>query len=184
MKIEKRHSVKYPLLVKLDTGEEIKIPKQSKFDNEWLKRHGCSLVAENIALQFLGVQRINVNGKRVGIYPINLLKWHKEHTPKEVKTKVTVKGVSEGINKLAKEKGKAVYYKKPNEVKMRVALSEGDLVIMEQKKPIHTIVLLPDKSGVYMASHGNVEKVKLSEIIKTATNNLKYRGMAIVRKEK
>ena len=183
MKIEKRKSTKYPLEVTLSGGEKLIIPKQSKFSDDWLRHHGCSLMAEYIALQWLGIKHITVNHKSVGIYPINLLKWHKEHTKDEVKTKVTVKGVAEGINELAKGKGSAKYYKRVTAKRISEAIKAGDVVIMEQKKPIHTIILLPDHDGTFMASHGNVHKVSIKKIAKTATTNWKYRGMIVVSKE-
>ena len=184
MKIEKRKSTKYPLEVTLSGGEKLIIPKQSKFSDDWLRHHGCSLMAEYIALQWIGIKRITVNHKSCGIYPINLLKWHEKHTADEVKTKVTVKGVTEGINEIAKGKGHAKYYKIVTAKRISNAIEAGDLVIMEQKKPIHTIILLPDHDGTFMASHGKVEKVSIKKIAKTATSNRKYRGMVVVRKEK
>lgn len=184
MEIIKRQSVKYPIMVRLDSGEELVIPKQSRFSNEWLRKHGCSLMAEYIALQYAGVKRIKVDGKRVGIYPINLLEWHKLHTPKEVKAKVTVRGVDEGLDALAKGKVRSHYYKKVTLARLAKALSDGDIVIMERKKPIHTIVLLPDKEGVYVASHGEVKKAPLAKVAKSATTNFRYRGMIVIRKEK
>ena len=182
MKKIKRKSKNYPLEVILSTGEHIIIPRQSQFKNEWLREHGCSLMAEYIALQFLGVKKITVNGKHVGIYPINLLKWHKKNTPLDIHKKVTVRGVQRGIESLAGDKGKAEYYAKPTAERIEKALSEGDVVIMEQKNPIHTIVLLPDKDGTFIANHGKVEKADINKIAKTATTSNTYRGMIVVSK--
>lgn len=182
MQKKRRKTKNYPLEVILSSGEKIIIPRQSKFKNEWLREHGCSLMAEYIALQYLGQEKIKVNGRNVGIYPVNLLKWHKKHTPDQVKAKVTVKGVAEGINELAKGKGMAKYYKTVSAKRIKKALKDGDLVIMEQGNPIHTIVLLPDKNGAYIANHGKVEKVNVDDVAKKATNDRKYRGMVIVSK--
>lgn len=184
MKIIKRRNEKYPLKVKLSDGKKLIIPKQSKFTNEFLKKHGCSLMAEYIALQFIGIKKIRVGKKSLGIYPINLLKWHKENTPGEIYAKVTVKGVSEGINKIGKGKGTAKYYKTVTAERIEKAIDAGNLVIMEQKDPIHTIVLLPDKEGCFMASHGKVTKVSIAKITKTATTNERYRGMIVVKDDK
>lgn len=176
----KRKSEKYPLEVILSTGEHIIIPKQSKFKDAWLKEHGCSLMCEYIALQWLGVKKIKVDGKSVGIYPINLLKWHREHTKDQIKSKVTIKGVGRGINKLSD--GWAVYSEKVTAEKIKDALNEGNIVIMEQKSPIHSILLLKDKDDVYIADHGKVEKADIDKIAKKATVNRTYRGMLEVTK--
>lgn len=183
MKKKKRKTRNYPLEVTLSNGTEIIIPRQSQFKNEWLREHGCSLMTEYIALQYLGQHKIKVNGRNVGIYPVNLLKWHRVHTPEEVKAKVTVKGVAEGINELAGGKGRATYYKKADIGKIRNALHEGDIVIVEEGNPIHSVILLPDKDGIYVADHGKVEKADVEKIVKKATKDRKYRGMVIVTKE-
>ena len=143
MNIKKRDSRKYPVEVTLSTGERLIIPRQSQFSDEWLRKHGCSLMAEYIALQFLGVRKIQVNGRRRGIYPINLLRWHKEHTPEDIFAKVTVKGVAKGISKIAGS-GSAHYYKNVTAGRIERAIRAGHPVILEQKNPIHTVILLPD----------------------------------------
>lgn len=172
MKQIKTNNKKYPLIVKLSNGKKIKIPKQSNFSNTWLRDHGCSLMAEYIALQWLGIHK----------WPINLLKWHKKHTPKEVKAKVTVKGVDKGIDVLGKKKGISNYYTTPTEEKINAAMKAGNLVIMEQGNPIHTIALIPDSGKAYMASYGKVTKVTVDRIAKTATKDKTYRGMVIVKR--
>ncbi len=180
MKKKKRKSKNYPLEITLSTGEEIIIPRQSQFKNDWLRKHGCSLMCEYIALQWLGVKKIKVSGRKCGIYPVNLLKWHRKHTPDDIYAKVTVKGVSKGINELSK--GNAEYHKKVNAEKMQEALDEGKIVIMEQKNPIHSIILLPDAEGIYEANHGNVKKVNVRRVAETATTSKRYRGMVVVSK--
>lgn len=176
MKKKKRDSKKYPLEVTLSTGERLIIPRQSQFSNEWLRKHGCSLMAEYIALQFLGKRKIQVRGRRRGIYPINLLRWHEEHTPEEIYAKVTLRGVADGINKLAGS-GSAHYYKRVTAKRIERAIRAGHPVILEQKNPIHSVILLPDEDGTFMASHGRVDRINICKISKTATTNKRYRGM-------
>lgn len=172
MRIIKTNNKKYPLKIVLSSGRKITIPKQSEFDNQWLKHHGCSLMAEYVALQFLGVYK----------WPIHLLKWHKSHTPGDVRAKVTVKGVSKGINALAKGNGTAAYYTTPTAQRIRQALDKGYLVIMEQKNPIHSVTLIRDGKTDYIINYGSVKKVNVNSIAKTATGNETYRGMIIVRR--
>lgn len=172
MKKVKRADKKYPLKIILSNGKRIIIPKQSNFSNSWLRYHGCSLMAEYVALQYIGIHK----------YPIHLLKWHKSHTPNDVKAKVTVKGVSKGINRLAKGKGTAKYYTTPTTTRIKKALSSGAVVIMEEGGPIHSITLIQDNGKNYIINYGNVKRVDVNSIVKKATHNDTYRGMVIVKK--
>ena len=173
MKITKKKSKKYPLKITLSNGIKITVPKQANFSNEWLRNHGCSLMAEYIALQWLGIHK----------WPINLLRWHKKHTPEDVKSKVTVKGVDKGIDVLGKGKGTSTYYSTPTAARISTAMKAGNLVIMEQGGPIHSIVLLPDSGKTYMISYGKVTQVSVAEIARTATTNKTYRGMIVVKRK-
>ena len=181
MKIIKTGKKKYPIKAILSNGKKLTIPKQKEFASDWLKHHGCSLMAEYVALQWLGVKKFLKGKEIVGIYPINLMKWHKNHTKDQVKSKVTVKGVAEGINRIAKGKGKATYYPTVTEERIKEAFKKGHIVIMEQKEPIHTILLLHDKDGSWIVNYGKVKKVNVDKIAKTATKNETYRGMLVIK---
>lgn len=183
MEIIRRKSEKYPIKAVLSDGKQLIIPKQSKFDNEWLRHHGCSIMAEYIALQWLGVEKFKDGRKTLRIWPINLLKWHMKHTEDQVKAKVTVRGVAQAIRRLAKGKGTASYYTTVTASKIGKAIKEGYPVIMEQDDPIHTIILLPDDEETFKASYGMVTEVSIDSIAKTATTNRAYRGMVVVRHE-
>lgn len=174
---------KYPLKVVLSNGKSMIVPKQSEFSDDWLRHHGCSLMAEYLALQWLGVKTVRIDGRNYGIWPINLLKWHKKYNKSQVKAKVTVKGVAYGINKIAKGKGKATYYRVVTAGRMRKALDAGYAVIMEQGSPIHTIYLAHDKDGTFRISYGRVAKVNVDTVARTATKNATYRGMIVVKGE-
>lgn len=172
MKTKKTNNPKYPTVAILDDETELTIPRQSQFDNEWLRKHGCSLMAEFVALQFIGIHK----------WPIRLLEWHRVHTPEEIYAKVTVKGVSIGINELAKGKGTAVYYKTPTAERIQEATDQGHVVILEQGNPIHTVTLLPDKKGIYCANAGTVRKTTAEAKAKKATTSKRYRGMVVVKR--
>lgn len=179
MKKEKTGDKKYPLKITLSTGETMIIPRQSQFDNEWLRKHGCSLMAEYVALQWLGVKKIRVGKKRVHPYPINLLRWHKQNTPEDIAAKVIIKALEVGIKELSD--GRAKYYKKVTKDRMSDALEKGKLVAFEQKDPIHTVLLIPD-DGVWVASHGTVTKTTVDKMMKTVLKSTKYRGMVVIAK--
>lgn len=169
MKITKTKDEKYPLKVTLSNGTVLKVPKQANFDNAFLRCHGCSLMAEYLALQYLHKH----------IWPITLLRWHKKHDQEDVKAKVTVKGVCKGINHYVKDS--AFYFSTPTYHRIMAALHSGRCVILEQKNPIHSIFLVRDNGVDYIINYGKVKRVNVDKISKTATANKTYRGMVIVK---
>lgn len=172
MKTKKTKKPNYPTIAILDDGTELVIPRQSQFHNEWLRKHGCSLMAEYVALQFVGVHK----------WPIRLLVWHRKHTPDDIYAKVTVKGVAKGIATLGKGKAQVQYIAKPTADKIQEAMNEGAVIVLEQGSPIHTVTLLPDRKGIYCANAGTVRKTTAEAKAKKATSSKRYRGMVIVRR--
>lgn len=168
LKITKTKDVKYPIIATLSDGTKLKIPKQSKFTNSWLRSHGCSLIAMYEALQFLGKH----------IYPLHLLEWFRKYDKDDIKAKVTVKGVSKGINYY--KPGHAKYDSTPTYDEINKALLAGKAVILEQKNPIHSIFLIRDFGVNYIINYGSVKKVDVKKIAKTATSNKTYKGMVII----
>lgn len=169
MHTEKTKNKKYPLKLTLSNGRVLKVPKQANFSNSFLRCHGCSIMAEYLALQYIGTH----------YWPITILRWHKRHDKEDIKAKVTVKGVAKGINHY--RKNHAVYESTPTLTKLKSAMASGAAVILEQKNPIHSVFLFRDKGWDYMVSYGKVKKVSLSRIIKTATTNKTYKGMVIIK---
>ena len=185
MKKTKNEDPKYPMTVTLSSGEEITIPKQSEFDDAWLRKHGCSLIAEYMALQFLGVEKITLpGGKKVRPWPLHLLTWHKKHTPDEIFSKVTLRGVAKGISTLGGKKGSVIYSKYVTVSRIRAALASGAVVIMERKEPIHSITLVKDGEVIYRLNAGKAVRTTPEAAAGTATTSARYRGMIIVRKTK
>lgn len=169
MKITRTKDKKYPLKVTLSNKTVLKIPKQKNFSNAFLRCHGCSLMAEYLALQFLHKH----------IWPITLLRWHKKHDQEDVKAKVTVKGVTKGINHYKPDAAK--YDPEPTGPKIRYYLRTGHVIILEQKNPIHSVFIFHDDGHNYMATYGKVTRINVDKISKTATANKTYRGMVIVK---
>ena len=170
MKITKTKDKKYPLIATLSSGTRIKVPKQSNFSNSWLKSHGCSLMAEYLALQYVGIHK----------YPLHLLRWHKKYDKEDVKAKVTVKGVCKGINNFKPDSAK--YFAEPTYHKIMDALKRGEAVILEQNNPIHSVFLVRDDGVDYIINYGTVKRVNVKRIAKTVTQNKTYRGMVCVRR--
>lgn len=178
MKTKKTNSKHYPVVAILSDGRKLKIPRQAAFSDEYIRRHGCSLVAEYIALEFIGAHR-TLN---------QLKKWHFKNTPGYVHPKTTVWAVSVYLVNMWDVLANSVYYRVVTPLRIRRAIEAGHLVIMEQGPPgtkvIHTVALIPDKGHCYCASHGKVVEVDINKIAKTATNREKYRGMIIVKQRR
>ena len=170
MKVTKTKDKKYPIIVTLTNGVRLKVPKQSQFSNSWLRSHGCSLMAEYLALQYLGIHK----------YPLHLLRWHRKYDKADLKAKVTVKGVCKGINNLKPDMAK--YYAEPTYHRIMDALKRHEAVILEQKNPIHSVFLVRDDEVDYIINYGKIKQVNVERIAKTATDNKTYRGMVCVRR--
>lgn len=169
MRITKTKDKKYPLKVTLSNKTILKVPKQANFDNAWLRSHGCSLMAEYLALQYLCKH----------VYPLHLLKWHRTRDKEDIKAKVTLRGVTKGINHY--RKGRATYVQTPTVNKARLALASGACLILEHRNPIHSVFIVRDNGVDYIISYGKVKKVNLTRTIAKATTNTTYRGMVIVK---
>ena len=180
MKIIKTKNKKYPIKITTTNGAAAIIPKQKKFSNSFLRKHGCSIMAEYVALQLCGVKKLG--GKT--LYPLHILNWHKKHTPKAVRAKVTLKGVAIGINKIGKRKCKAKYYSMPNSEIMKKSMKAGAVVIMELGSPIHSITMVYDSGKYWRIDYGKCRKANVDKLAKKATKNSTYRGMIVITKKK
>lgn len=169
MKKTKTGDKKYPLRVVLSNRTVLKVPKQKNFDNAFLRCHGCSLMAEYLALQYLHKH----------VWPLHLLQWHRKYDKKDIKAKVTLKGVTKGINHY--KPNHATYVEKPTVGKANYALLNGGCIILEQRNPIHSVFIFRDNGLDYIVSYGKVKRVNLASAVSKATTNKTYRGMVIVK---
>lgn len=169
MRIVKTGDKKYPLMLTLSNGAVLKVPKQANFDNSFLRCHGCSLMAEYLALQYLHKH----------VYPLHLLQWHRAHDKEDIKAKVTLKGVTKGINHY--KEGHATYINTPTLGKANYALLKGGCIILEHRNPIHTVFIFRENGVDYIVSYGKVSKVNLTITMRKASKNKTYRGMVIVK---
>ena len=169
MKITKTKNRKYPLKVTLSNGTVLKVPKQANFDNAFLRCHGCSVMAEYLALQYIHKH----------IWPITILRWHKKSDQEDIKAKVTLKGVAKGINHY--RPGRATYVSIPTVGKANYVLFNGSAIILEHRNPIHSVFIFRDNGMDYIVSYGKVSRVNIASTIAKATTNKTYRGMVIVK---
>lgn len=165
MKIRKTKSSHYPRKVTFNNGRKSPIPNQKKFKNSFIRNHGCSLAAFYIGLRF--------SGEKMKMNP--LLAYSRKNLKRYMRAKLTIKGVAAGLNKQCGRKV-AAYHAKANYKKIRQALKDGHLVILEQGNPIHTVVLYHANGKTYKLDHGHVSRVSLKSVVRKATNSSTYRG--------
>lgn len=172
----KDNNKKYPVRVDYDNGSHILIPDNHQFGS-FCNKHGCSMAAASIALQWLGVKQADGTAWN----PQELYTYARRHVAGYNGSKLTVYGTKVLINKIAGyKKSKAKWYpitgRNDKDVKKRIrrALRAGKIVIFEQKGPIHTVVFLGfNEKGdkVRIATYGKVQGGKLNEqVTKKALN--------------
>ena len=128
-KDNKKH---YPVRVDYDNGSHILIPDNHEFGS-FCQKHGCSMTAASIALQFLGVKQKDDTAWN----PDELYTYAKKHVAGYNRSKLTVYGTKVLINKLAGGK-RAKWYpitgRNNRDVKKRIrrALRAGKIVIFER----------------------------------------------------
>ena len=171
--MKRRVNPKYPLLVTYKRKGEVKkmiVPDQHAFKTDFLREHGCSIMAEYVALQWLGCKQYK---------PYGLMKLHKQKTKAEVKTKVTVKGVAQLLGELV-PMSFILYRNQPTLKRIKSQLDAGNIVLLEEGDPIHTVVLLRAEGKYWRITNGKCQEVDIEKEAKRATNNPKYAGMVVV----
>lgn len=183
MKIIKRKDKKYPIAVKLSTGETIKVPKQSKFSTPWLRKHGCPFVSQYEVLQWIGID----TSKK---YPLHLWKWAKAKCGKYMGATLHIRGVLAELKHFTKGKAKVKYFA-PKDIttkRMKKYLKAGCMIIITRRKPsIHYYVVFMDKGKVYTLCYkggGNCKRHSVKFLVSTKCKNKNYGGMIVVTKRK
>ena len=166
LKVKSRNNAKYPTLAVIASGRasrRIKIPQQKKFGS-FCQKHGCSMAAASIALQFRGILKS----------PAEVHQYAKKHLGGYTGSKLTIFGIEKAINKIV---GKKISTWKgcPSDANKRIrnniqkAIHDGHIVLLEQKNPIHTNVIIGRSvDGKYVvATNGTTKKVTMNWLIKT-----------------
>lgn len=165
LKVKNQNSVKYPKMAVITSGRasrRIKIPQQKKFGS-FCQKHGCSMAAASIALQFRGILKS----------PAEVHQYAKKHLGGYTGSKLTIFGVEKAINKIAGKistwKGCPEGANKRIKADIRKVIHDGHIVLLEQKSPIHTNVIIGRSiDGKYViATNGTTKKVTMDWLIKT-----------------
>lgn len=166
----KKSKKKFPWRIVLDDGRAIPVPSQYDFKSDFIRHHGCSLVAFYMALRFRNVKK---NMQQTLKYARKKLKCGAKYPLTEV---------TKGINQICPGKP-ATYYKRLTDNQLKAKLKKGYMVLFEEGSPIHTVVLLRDsKTGkVWRFSDGKKNTVTVEAENKKRCTNEKYRGVIVVK---
>lgn len=166
----RKRKKKYPWRIILDNGRQIPVPSQHDFKSNFIRTHGCSLVAFYMALRYKGIKK---NMQQVLQYARRKLKCGAKYPLTEI---------ARGINMICPGKP-ATYHKSLTTEQLNAKLKKGYMVLFEEGNPIHTVALLRDsKSGkIYRFSDGKKSVVTVEkENVRRCTNKT-YRGVVIVK---
>ena len=166
----KNSKKKFPLRIMLDNGRKIPVPSQHDFKGDFIRQHGCSLVAFYMALRYKGIKK---NMQQCLSYARRRLKCGAKYPLTEI---------CRGINMICSGKP-AVYHKSMTDKQLKKHLEKGHMILFEEGSPIHTVVLLMDsKSGkVWRFSDGRKNVTTVEKENKKRCTNEKYRGIVVVK---
>lgn len=161
---------RFPWRVILDNGRIIPVPSQHNFKTDFIKRHGCSLVAFYMALRYKGVKK---NMQQTLRYARRKLKCGAKYPLTEI---------VKGINQICPGKP-AAYHKSLTTEQLKAKLKKGYMVLFEEGGPIHTVVLLRDsKTGkIWRFSDGKKSVVTVEKENARRCTNEKYKGIIVVK---
>lgn len=165
----KKTKKKYPYRIYLDDGRQIPVPSQYNFKSDFIRTHGCSLVAFYMALRYKGIKK---NMQQVLQYARKKLKCGAKYPLMEI---------ARGINMICSGKS-AVYHRVMSTDRLEAHLKKGHMILFEEGSPIHTVVLLQDNNGkVWRFSDGHKNVTTVEKENKKKCTNEKYRGIVIVK---
>lgn len=165
-------NVKFPYRIYLDNGRIIPVPSQYKFKSDYIQTHGCSLVAFYMALRFLGVKKS--------------MAWCKRYMDKNHglngHAKFNLRQVAAAINKIVSG-NPATFKNAPSADVIKKNLEKGNMVLFEEKNPIHTAVLIWNSTKVKRFSDGGYKNVTVAQEINKRCGDAYYGGCVIIRKK-
>lgn len=124
-----------------------------------------------MAMRFIGIKKS--------------MSWCKSYMDKHYKlngrAKFNLEKISKAINKIASG-SPANFRKSPPTNAIKKALARGDMVLFEERDPIHTAVLLQKGKDVLRFSDGKYKRVTADQEVKKRCSDFYYGGCVIIRK--
>lgn len=166
----RKRKKKFPWRIILDNGRKIPVPSQYNFKTEFIRRHGCSLVAFYMALRFKNIKK-NMQ---------QCLAYCRKHLKCGAKYPLTE--IVKGINQICPGKPAAYKTSLSNE-RLQKFLEKGHMILFEEGNPIHTVVLLRNlKSGkIWRFSDGHKNTTTVEKENAKKCTNTKYKGIIVVK---
>lgn len=162
---------KYPYKVKFANGQIVPVPSQHNFANKIIQNHGCSLAGFYMGLRFIGKK------KSMG----KCYAYMREHYDLKGKAKYSLRQITDAINKLS-DKNPAKFYAKISRTEMKKVLKRGDMILFEEKNPVHTAVIVWNGKKFKRFSDGKYKSVSIAWEIRKRCGDDWYGGCVIVRK--
>lgn len=176
LNILKTDNSKYPrnIIISNNTskGLTIKDPQQKKF-NTFCRKHGCSVAAVTVALQLHNILKS----------PSEVWEYAKAHLNGYTGSKLTIYGTAKVINSIV---GRSVAVWKPisgdNNAEVvkdiQDAVKKGYMVLVEQKNPIHTNVIVGRSANgkVVIATNGTTKQTTIKNLVNGALHGVKSKS--------
>ncbi len=162
---------KYPYKIKFADGRKVPVPSQHDFMDKFIQSHGCSLAGFYMALRFTGKKK---SMEKCYAYM-------RDHYNLNGKAKYSLRQIAGAINKLS-DRTPAKFYEKISKAEMKKALKRGDMVLFEEKNPIHTAVLLYDGKKFKRFSDGKYKNVTVAWEIRKRCGDNWYGGCAVIKR--
>lgn len=162
---------KYPYKIKFTDGRIVPVPSQHDFSNNFIQNHGCSLAGFYMGLRFVGKNKSMEN----------CYVYMREHYNLNGKAKYSLRQITDAINKLS-DGNPAKFYKELSKKEIKKVLKRGDMVLFEEKNPIHTSVLLHNGNKYKRFSDGKYKSVTVSWEIRKRCSDGWYGGCVVVKK--
>lgn len=162
---------KYPYKIKFTDGRVVPLPSQYDFMDKFIQSHGCSLAGFYMALRFTGKKK---SMEKCYAYM-------RDHYNLNGKAKYSLRQIAGVINKLS-DRTPAKFYEKISKAEMKKALKRGDMVLFEEKNPIHTAVLLYDGKKFKRFSDGKYKNVTVAWEIRKRCGDNWYGGCAVIKR--
>lgn len=169
-KIIKKNNKKFPYKIKFSDGTKVPVPSQHDFPQSFIRSHGCSLSAFYMALRFCG--------KKKSI--TKCLSYMSDKHPLKGRSKYSIRQVFHAINEICP--GSTTFSEKPSKAKIKKELKAGNMVLFEEKNPIHTSVLLWDGEKILRFSDGAYKKVTINQELNNRCTDQYYGGCVIVKR--
>ena len=95
--------------------------------------------------------------------------------------KYSLRQVAKAINKIVSG-SQATFHKSPSKETLQRVLRRGDMVLFEEKNPIHTAVLLYDGKKIKRFSDGHYNNVTIAQELAKRCGDSYYGGCVFVKK--